>query len=166
MDQSLASTKNELIEKLGVLIESKEQMASVAARILAYLILNGKKGATFEQLVTDLCASKSTISTHLTHLHSAKRINYHTKLGDRKKYYVISPDSIIQSIDEMIEGWNHQKRIHIEIMAYKDACNCNRNNDGVSDFDLEFHKDYLVFIEEASTAILKLKEKLNARIKS
>jgi len=78
--------KESLIEKLGVHIESKDQLAPLAARILSTLILTGKKGATFESLVCELNASKSTISTHLTTLQAANRITYHTKCGDRKKY--------------------------------------------------------------------------------
>ena len=34
-----------LVEKLGVHLENREQLAPVAARILAYIILTGKKGA-------------------------------------------------------------------------------------------------------------------------
>ena len=84
--------KSALVEKLGVLLEKKEQLAPVAARIKSYIILKGKSGTTFEDLVSDLCASKSTISTHLNHLHDLKKIVYFTKPGDRKKYFTINID--------------------------------------------------------------------------
>ncbi|OYX24100.1 MAG: transcriptional regulator, partial [Flavobacteriales bacterium 32-35-8] len=80
--------RSALIEKLGILLETKDQLAPVAARIKAYIILKGKSGTTFEDLVADLCASKSTISTHLNHLLDLKKIVYFTKLGDRKKYFI------------------------------------------------------------------------------
>ncbi|GAL00549.1 hypothetical protein JCM19314_2157 [Nonlabens ulvanivorans] len=76
-----------LVEKLGVHLENREQLAPVAARILSYIILTGKKGSTFEDLVTILCASKSTISTHLNHLQDLNKIQYFTKVGDRKKVF-------------------------------------------------------------------------------
>ena len=97
--------RKQLIEKLGVHLEVKEQMAPVAARILATLILTGKQGITFENLVCELGASKSTISTHLTTLQAATRITYYTKSGDRKKYFILIPDVMIQSMEEMLKTW-------------------------------------------------------------
>ena len=86
-------TKRErIIEKLGVHIESREQLAPLAARILSTLILTGKRGITFESLVCELGASKSTIFTHLTTLQAANRITYYTKSGDRKKYFILIPN--------------------------------------------------------------------------
>ena len=41
-------------------------------------------------MVTILCASKSTISTHLNHLQDLNKIEYFTKTGDRKKYFIIN----------------------------------------------------------------------------
>ena len=87
--------KESLIEKLGVHIESRDQLAPLAARILATLILTGKRGVTFDSLVSVLSASKSTISTHLTTLQAANRVTYHTRCGDRKKYFTLVPDAII-----------------------------------------------------------------------
>ena len=69
-----------LVEKLGVHLEGRENLAPVAARIMAYIILTGKQGTTFDDLVTNLCASKSTISTHLNHLQDLKKLEYFTTL--------------------------------------------------------------------------------------
>ena len=55
---STEKRKRELVEKLGILLEKKEHMAPVAARIFSYIILTGKQGTTFEDLVENLCASK------------------------------------------------------------------------------------------------------------
>ena len=74
MSATICKQKQNLVERLGVLLENKEQLAPVAARILSYIILTGKVGTTFEDLVTHLCASKSTISTHLNHLQNLKKI--------------------------------------------------------------------------------------------
>lgn len=159
----MCTRKNELIEKLGIHIEQSEQIAPVAARIIATLILTGKKGITFEELVTNLCASKSTVFTHLTHLQSIKRINYFTKPGDRKKYFVITTTGIIQKMNEMMENWKKEKELHLEIMQYKIESNVHSEseNDAEDTFDLEFHKDYLSFLEQANESILKLKQKLD-----
>lgn len=156
-----------LIERLGVLLEAKEQIAPVAARIMAYIILKGKSGSTFEDLVADLCASKSTISTHLNHLQDLKKIVYFTKLGDRKKYFVINKDTIIQGMDVMVETWTNQKQLHLEIRDYKAHVNASENLDSESQFDLEFHDDYIQYLDEVTKSVLKLRTKFiekNAKI--
>ena len=151
--------KRDLVERLGVFMEQKEQLAPVAARILSYIVLTGKIGTTFEDLVRDLCASKSTISTHLNHLSDLKRIVYFTKTGDRKKYYTINEDSIIQSIDAMMESWVAQKELHEEIKNYK--CEINKeHSEGSPKFDLDFHNNYIKFLEEVTHSVSTLRSKI------
>lgn len=163
MNHNVCKQKQTLVEKLGVLIENKDQMAPVAARILSYIILTGKRGTTFEDLVTVLCASKSTISTHLNYLQDLKKIVYFTKAGDRKKYFVMNDDNITQNIDAMIETWSLQKQLHVEIMEYKCAAN-EKNPDEALKFDLGFHENYIQFLEEATKSILQLKAKITNNI--
>ncbi|SFS34882.1 GbsR/MarR family transcriptional regulator [Lutibacter maritimus] len=152
--------KKELIEKLGVHIEANDHYAPLAARIVAFIILNGRKGATFEQLVTNLCASKSTVSTHLTHLQSLKKILYYTKTGDRKKYFVVNKDHLVQNMDNMIATWTSQKILHEEIKEFKDSYNQLETTDDESKFDLEFHTDFITFLNEATASISILRKKL------
>ncbi|WMI67108.1 transcriptional regulator [Aestuariibaculum sp. YM273] len=155
--------RSTLIEKLGVFLENKEQLAPVAARIMAYAILKGKAGTTFEDLVVDLCASKSTISTHLNHLQDLKKIEYFTKPGDRKKYFIIKRDTILISIDQMVESWNTEKEVHLEIRDYKEKVNKSGTLNEDEEFDLDFHDDYLQYLEEATNSILRLKTKIIER---
>lgn len=159
MIKEVCQQKQRLIEKLGVVIEQKDQLAPVAARILSYIILTGKVGTTFEDLVSNLCASKSTISTHLNHLADLKKVLYFTKPGDRKKYYTINHDNILISIDAMIESWNSQKELHLEIREYKEETNKLRNEEA-SKYELDFHDDYIKFLEEATQSISTLKSKI------
>lgn len=158
--------KEKLIERLGCYLENKEQLAPLAARIMSKLILKGKQGATFENFVCELGASKSTISTHLTTLQASKRITYFTKQGDRKKYYIISPDAMIQSITDMLKNWNSERELHLEIMAYKKDTNSNLKEDSDAKFDLDFHTDYLEFLTLASTSMEKLRKKLTEKHKN
>lgn len=155
----MRNDKEGLVERLGVFMEQKEQLAPVAARILSYIILTGKAGTTFDDLVRDLCASKSTISTHLNHLADLKRILYFTKTGDRKKYYTINEDSIIQSIDAMTESWILQKELHLEIREYKEKTN-QLKNDYTSKFNLDFHDTYIEFLDEVTKAVSTLKSRI------
>lgn len=155
----MRNDKEDLVERLGVFMEQKEQLAPVAARILSYIILTGKAGTTFDDLVRDLCASKSTISTHLNHLADLKRILYFTKTGDRKKYFTINEDSIIQSIDAMTESWILQKELHLEIREYKEKTN-QLKNDYTSKFNLDFHDNYIEFLDEVTKAVSTLKSRI------
>jgi DNA-binding transcriptional regulator GbsR (MarR family) len=163
MNQEICSQKKNLIEKLGVFIENKDQLAPVAARILSFIILTGKTGTTFEDLVSKLCASKSTISTHLNHLQDLNKIEYFTKLGDRKKYFIINKSSIVQGIDTMIESWSTQKQLHIEIKEYKEIKNKAITNEETK-FDLDFHDNYIKFLDEATKSILELRTKITENI--
>jgi DNA-binding transcriptional regulator GbsR (MarR family) len=160
MKENICPKKMGLIEKLGVHLENREQLAPVAARILAYIILTGKVGSTFEDLVNILCASKSTISTHLNHLQDLKKIVYYTKTGDRKKYFIINEDMIIQHIDNMINEWKEVRELHLEIKHYKEQINTQKIENNSEKFELGFHNDYIKFLDEASSSIKELKTKL------
>lgn len=160
------ATRKKLIEKIGVHIEGKEQIAPLAARILATLILTGKQGTTFESLVCDLGASKSTISTHLTTLQAANRITYYTKSGDRKKYFRLIPDVMIKSMEDMLGSWKSERDLHLEIIEYKQEINKTLSKDSERYFDLEFHTEYLEYLDQASTSIKKLQKRLAEKHKN
>lgn len=155
----MVNRERKLIEKMGVQIESKEQLAPLAARIIASLVLKGKKGETFEGLVEQLSASKSTISTHLTNLQASHRVTYYTKPGDRKKYFILSPNALITTMDKMIEDWQAEREIHMEIADYKTDINKSIENTD-EHFDLDFHSMYMTYLEQASFLMKNLKSKL------
>jgi len=159
MTSEICKEKQALVERLGVFMEQKEQLAPLAARILSYIVLTGKTGTTFEDLVRILCASKSTISTHLNHLADLKRVVYFTKPGDRKKYYTINEDSIIQSIDTMMASWITQKELHLEIKDYKEKFNSKTSQED-SKFELGFHDSYIKFLEEVTQSVSTLRSKI------
>ncbi len=153
---TLTTSKSELVEKLGIHFEKKDQLAPVAARILAYVILTGKQGTTFDDLVSNLCASKSTISTHLNHLQALKKITYYTKTGDRKKYFIKNRDAMIKDIEGMVNDWESQKQLHLEIVAYKEMVNETLAEE--DKFDFKFHNSYIKFLDEAVKSINELKQ--------
>ena len=152
--------KNKLIERMGVYLENEDNMAPLEARIFSTLILTGKQGITFEQLVNDLGASKSTICTHLNTLQAAGRVTYFTKTGDRKRYFLVAPNRLIQVMDEMLQKWNYQFDIHTEALNYKELANNMDSSEEDLEFDLEFHQNYLQFLSEVSAAVTKLKSKI------
>ena len=159
-EEELKKEKNKLVEQLGVFMEKEDQLAPIAARVIATLILIGKEGTTFDQLVKDLNASKSTVSTHLDNLQNSDKIKYYTKPGDRKRYFIINPNLMMNVIDDMISRWQTEKEIHQDVIKYKKKINEIHEENKPPPFDLEFQKDYLVFLEEATAAIQKLKSNI------
>lgn len=159
MQKELIERKNKLVERLGVFIENEDNMAPLEARIFSTLIITGKGGITFENLVKDLNASKSTICTHLNTLQASGRVSYFTKPGDRKRYFNVAPNRLLQVMNEMLAKWNMQYDIHSDIIEYKKEAN-SQNNVDAEEFDLHFHENYLLFLEEVSNAVNKLKKNI------
>ncbi len=166
MNNELAHKKEELIERLGVHIEQKDQIAPLAARIISSLILNGNKGCTFEELVVSLKASKSTVSTHLNALQQASMITYYTVCGDRKKYFTINPNGTIIHMNKMLRNWEEEKQLHEAIMEYKTSMNACTPHGEEHQFDLEYHMEFMNFINQASTTIKRLRDKLSEKSKN
>ncbi|WBU88522.1 GbsR/MarR family transcriptional regulator [Cellulophaga omnivescoria] len=156
MKKNMCSKKGALVEKLGVHIETNNGYSPIASRVLAYIILTGKIGTTFEDLVQLLCASKSTISTQLNYLSDIKEIEYFTKTGDRKKYYVITSNKIKSHISNMIQKWEVERELHEEVRDYKKEINDLENTQENEKFDLTFHNNYIQFLNQAITSISKL----------
>lgn len=152
--------KQLLIERVGCAIERQEKMAPLAARITATLILTDKEGISFDQLVHDLNASKSTISTHLEHLQTIGRVTYFTKPGDRKRYFKITSKRFIQIIDDIIDMWDNEKKIHEDIIHFKTDYNKKYSSVDEPAYPMEFHIEYLIFLDEASNSIQKLKQNI------
>lgn len=162
MEKRLKEKKFQLVEKLGVHFEHSEQLAPVGARILSFIILTGKAGVTFEDLVTDLCASKSTISTHLNHLQDLHKIIYFTKIGDRKKYFIVNSDTLRQSIDDMVAKWEMEKELHVEVAEYKKEINCLDTTNPSFEFDLTYHENYINYLNLAMASMIDLRSRVAA----
>ncbi|PHR87374.1 MAG: transcriptional regulator [Leeuwenhoekiella sp.] len=165
MATEIQKQREALVERLGVFVEQKDQIPPLAARIIATLILSGKKGCTFDDLVTSLQASKSTISTHLNSLQQAERITYFTVCGDRKKYFVTNPKSLLINLDERLKTWEREQQLHKEVMDYKKTYNELHSDREEQVFDLEFHLDYIEYLEQAQNSIKKIREKVTEKLK-
>jgi len=83
----VTASKEELIEDLGVHFEGLYHLPPLACRIYSILILNGYDGMTFDQLMGQTEASKSSVSTSINLLIQTDKVDYFTKAGDRKRYF-------------------------------------------------------------------------------
>ncbi len=161
--EELEVEKRKLVEQLGVYMEKEDQLAPVAARILATLILTCKEGTTFDQLVTDLEASKSTVSAHLNTLTSNGMIDYITRPGDRKRYFIITPNRLLQFIEEKLAKWETDKAVHKKLIDYKTNVNEVYKDQPEKQCELKFHYNFLTFLDEAIEVFSKLKVNLNEK---
>ncbi len=161
MENELIKIKFHLIEKLGVYFEREEHLAPVAARIFAHIILTGKIGVTFDSLVDDLQASKSTVSTNLSHLQNLEKISYFTKTGDRKKYFIVNSDTFIKGINDMIHSWEEKKAMHKEVLDYKERMNNRVNVKQEELFNLEVHNKQIAFLNKVIVSTKGLKVEMS-----
>ena len=165
----LKTKKTDIVEQLGVYFEKEKNTPPLAARILATLIATGNRGITFEQLVNDLEASKSTISTHLTNLEYNNAVTYFTKSGDRKRYYILKPGYITRKITDQINQWKTEINIQKEVLAYKEAYNHEHNNSEellpttFHELLLQFLEDSVVYMEKQLTIYQFKEEKYNSK---
>ncbi|SEA14208.1 GbsR/MarR family transcriptional regulator [Psychroflexus halocasei] len=159
MNQQLEERRSVLIEKLGVFFEKEHHLAPVAARIFSLIILSGKKGVTFEELVCRLKAGESTVSTHLESLQLHNKIEYFTLVGDRKRYFIVNKDLMLNSLDELQKQWTEQKSLFQEVLSFKKECMAE-DESGEENFDLQFQKNFIAYADDILQSISKLKSKI------
>lgn len=160
-DKSLEVRKKELVEKFGSFMEHQENLPPIAARIFASLFINKGDGMTFDELVNFLSASKSTISTNIQLLTNRGMLTFFTKPGDRKKYFILSPESLLARVDEEIIQHRMEYQIVKEIIDFREEVN-------EKDTDTTEVKSYpyLDFLSNTLSLLETLKEnvKANCRI--
>jgi len=116
--------KRKLIEEIGVRFEQVHQLAPLAARIYALMILSPKDGHTFDEILNITLASKSSVSTHLNHLLQLKKVEYFTKTGDRKRYFRTSTYYLKNTLEEYHASVSEELRLIDKIIEF----NKNNNN--------------------------------------
>ncbi|RXQ96231.1 MarR family transcriptional regulator [Ancylomarina salipaludis] len=160
-DKSLEVRKKELVEKFGLFMERQENLPPIAARIFASLFVNKGDGTTFDELVNFLSASKSTISTNIQLLTNRGMLTFFTKPGDRKKYFILSPESLLARVDEELIQYRMEYQIVKEIIDFREEINeLDTNTIEVKSYP------YLDFLSNSLSLLETLKEnvKANCRI--
>ncbi len=93
----------QLLEKAAVLFE-KGNMQPAVAKILALLLVSDNPELTFDEIRETLEISKSAASVAINQLLNSKRIEYITRLGDRKRYFRSRIKSWQEDMEEQNEG--------------------------------------------------------------
>jgi|SRR5690606_6859587 len=141
--------KSELIEMFGVHFVALYNIPPLAARILGTLIVDCRQGVTFEGLVDQMKASKSSISTNLNLLLKLEKITYYTLPGDRRKYFRPAPFS--DRLSKYIKMLDSEKQILDRLSAYREktaACVAEQDN-------LATVKEYRRYLDELERLLLQ-----------
>lgn len=154
-----ATLKVALIENFGQYIETEDKLPPLAARILAHLIIDNHKGITFEEMVELLKASKSSVFTNLNILLHKGRISYYTLPGDRKKYYTVSPEDMIDRMNERIKACENKLVLCKQIIDYKKS-EKHPGNGGHLLKQLNYLESFIQFLEQYRDLCLQHKEEL------
>lgn len=129
--------RSALIEMFGVHFENVHNLPPLASRILGLLILDAcKDGITFESLIDQVAASKSSVSTSLNLLLKLGKITYYTLPGDRKKYFKPSP--ISERITNYIKMIEFEKEIINRVRTYRENTACSLEEK----YNIEHLKEY------------------------
>gem|GEM_PF-6631373 len=67
---------------------------------------------------------------------------------------------MIHGLNKMIENWERERELHVEIMDYKREINATLDDEDSSRFELEFHTAYLNFFEQVSSSMEKIRKTL------
>ena len=145
-NKKLQEEKKRLVELLGVYFEHDRQTPPLAGRIKSILIINGEQGTTFDEIMSDLGASKSTVSTHLQSLIAQGDVSYFTKSGDRKRYFAMSPGYISRKIHSFISLWKNEIEIHKQILDYKTQFNKANPTQFIS---IAKHEQSVIFLSKS-----------------
>nr|WP_322623276.1 hypothetical protein [uncultured Flavobacterium sp.] len=116
--EDVSKQREELIELFGIHFENIGHLPPLGSRILSTLILDScTRPYTFEDLVEQMGASKSSISTNLNLLLKMGKITYYTLPGDRKKYY--RPSAFSERFDNYLKMIAFEKEIMEKMLDYR-----------------------------------------------
>lgn len=121
MDYSVK--KRELLDILGAHLEKRMQIAPLAARIQALMILSPDRGNSFDEIVAFTEASKSSVSSNLNLLLQLKNIEYYNIPGNRKRYFRSSQDRLCVKLIEYLEEIEEEIGVIQRVNAFNEKHN-------------------------------------------
>lgn len=105
-------------------------LTPLAAKIYAYLTFDFEmNGITFEELVDDLKASKSSVSNSIDLLLKGNHIAVLNKIDERKRFFILNPDYVKIRFSRMIERLENEVDILEDLKSFNqlktDCCKSN-----------------------------------------
>jgi DNA-binding transcriptional regulator GbsR (MarR family) len=144
----------ELIEKMGV-VHERAGMQPAAARIMALLLISDRTELTFDEIQQTLGISKSSASVAINLLLSVNRIEYITKVGDRKRYFRSKIMNWKEDMKQKMEGMTEMNILFKEILSQRPKSSKEFNN------TLSEIIDFMEYFQKEVPAIFKKWEAKN-----
>src|SRR5215467_2392983 len=120
MTIELNDKKRKLIEELAV-VQEGAGMQPASARIMALLIVSDDTELSFEEVYGTINMSKSAASNALNFLLNTGKIEYVTRLGERKRYFRVKLKSIKEEIIKVLAGLETYNNILKKILDQRPA---------------------------------------------
>lgn len=110
--------QSELIEKIGLNLETKLKLSPLASRIYTLLILSAYDGLTFEEIRQTIQASKSATSVNINVLTQLDYVVSYTKPGERKRYFKLAKHSQVIALEGELQKIRAEMEMVNEINSY------------------------------------------------
>lgn len=153
-DFKINKAQLELIEKMGV-VHERAGMQPAAARITALLLISDRTELTFDEIQQTLGISKSSASVAINLLLNVNRIEYITKVGDRKRYFRSKLMNWKEDMKQKMEGMTEMNILFKEILAQRPKSSKEFNN------TLSEIIDFMEYFQKEVPAIFKKWEAKN-----
>ena len=120
MSEKIKLTKEqvELVEQYAVFME-QTNLQPAMAKILALLNVADETELSFNQIQDTLGLSKSGTSQAISHLLATNRMEYKTKLGDRKRYFYVPIHKWKDTASRHFDGLEKYRNLNHRILAQR-----------------------------------------------
>lgn len=117
-DIERVNKQKELIEELGNHL-SRHGGQQLCGRILGLLSFSDAEEFTFDEIISELQVSKSSVSVALNNLLATNKVEYFTRAGDRKRYFRIKTKPIGEAVEEMMNDMQAIYQIQQKALSLK-----------------------------------------------
>jgi DNA-binding transcriptional regulator GbsR (MarR family) len=117
----------DLLEKFAVQLERKGFQPAMA-KVVALLLVNDEPEMTFDQIMETLGISKGAASQAINQLLTANKIEYKTKLGERKRYFSSRMMSWQEDVKADLDSLQRFNDLLKQILIQRPASTKNFNN--------------------------------------
>ncbi len=111
--------RRQLIERMGIIFE-KQGKPAVSGRIMGLFLTSNQDYLTFDDIVEELCLSKSAVSNGINLLLNLRHIDYIKKTGDRKRYFKYVHHNLSDLFNDFTENFQRFKSILQEMASEKE----------------------------------------------
>lgn len=134
-------TDSELFEEMTAHFIEYLKLPPLSARVYAYMLFDFKReGVSFDELVENLQASKSSISNTLNLLVQQKHLTIFNKLQDRKRYYRMNLENTEQRYQNVVNYLTVELDIITKLQDHKAILKIENE---IYDAKIEAHKKLL-----------------------